>query len=447
VNKLADQVATSSRIVTSTGTGGNLSKLRALVEVARALQGSLSINEVLESVVDAALAVTGTTRGFLLLRGAEDLEVRVARDNTGNSLAKSDLRVPTRLIHRALNQRRDPLFMHFDPNAEGGVSPDVSVANLELRSVVCVPLVRVKTEVSQDTMHGGLSETVGLLYMDSREQMADMSGGNRELLQSLAIEASTVLENARLLEQERAKQRLEQELAIARDIQQNLLPRTLPTAGWFRVAGASIPTHEVGGDYYDVIEVPPDCWSLVVADVSGKGVSSALLASLLQGAFLTGTEDPAAIATLFHRLNRYLYERTQGEKYATLFYGVVNIFGAMHWINAAHCAPIVLKRDGRMESLMATGMPVGMLDIAEYEVRTTQMEPGDRLVVYSDGLSEAQNTAGQFFDLQRIKAVLQAGAAVDAPTLHAGMLRAVQNFIGAMPQRDDMTLVVAEYNP
>ena len=447
ISKLADQLATSSRLTTSAGTGGNMSKLRALVEVARALQGSLSINEVLESVVDAGLAVTSASRGFLLLRGDEDLEVRVARDKHGNALSKDELRVPTRLIHRALNQRRDPLFMHFDPNSEGGVAPDVSVANLELRSVVCVPLVRVKTEVSAATMHGGINETVGLLYMDSKEHVADMSGGNRELLQSLAIEASTVLENARLLEQERAKQRIEQELAIARDIQQNLLPRSLPTTGWFRAAGSSVPTHQVGGDYYDVIHLPGDCWCVVVADVSGKGVSSALLASLLQGSFLMASDDPNHIADMFRRLNRYLYERTQGEKYATLFYGVVNRFGVLHWINAGHCAPFVVKRDGRMESLRASGMPVGILDTAEFEVKTTQLEPYDKLVMFSDGLSEAENPAGQFFEVGRVQAVLHAGAAVDAAMLHAGMLRAIQSFVGAMPQRDDLTLLVAEYVP
>jgi serine phosphatase RsbU (regulator of sigma subunit) len=326
--------------------------------------------------------------------------------------------------------------------------PDVSVANLELRSVVCVPLVRVKTELSSlETMHASINETVGLLYMDSRVDLADMSGGNRELLQSLAIEASTVLENARLLEQERAKQRLEQELAIARDIQQGLLPRELPITGWFRVVGKSIPTHQVGGDYYDVTHLPPDCWSLVVADVSGKGVSSGLLASLLQGAFLMGSEDPQRIAEMFHRINRYLYERTQGEKYATLFYCAVNPFGALRWANAAHCAPVLLHRDGRMDQLASSGMPVGILDVAQFEVCTTQLEPGDKLVVYSDGLSEAQNRAGQFFDVDRIRSVLRGAAARDAGTVHAALLGAVQSFIGDVPQRDDMTLVVAEFLP
>ena len=120
--------------------------------------------------------------------------------------------------------------------------------------------------------------------MDSRVAAADMAGGNRELLQTLAIEASTVLENARLLEEERAKQAMEEELQVARDIQQSLLPAHLPAEGWLRAAASSVASQQVGGDYYDLVEATPDCWSAVVADVSGKGVSSALLAGVLQGA-------------------------------------------------------------------------------------------------------------------------------------------------------------------
>src|ERR1035441_2289625 len=122
------------------------------------------------------------------------------------------------------------------------------------------------------------NETVGVLYMDSRLMVADLAGGNRELLQTLAIEASTVLENARLLQEEQAKHQMEDELRLARTIQQSLLPGRLPGEGWLRASGSSLASHEVGGDYYDVTRVSARCRSAVVADVSGKGVSSALLA-------------------------------------------------------------------------------------------------------------------------------------------------------------------------
>src|SRR5262249_8224099 len=159
---------------------------------------------------------------FLLLcqrNGEEEsLEMSVARDSVGRPLESSELRIPTSLLQRALQSRRDLLSMNFDPLEQDGVRPEHTVAALELRSVVCVPLVRIRAGGMEETRVSAAAEsTAGLLYLDSRELAADLSGGNRELLQTLAIEASTILENARLMEQERDKQRLEDELRIARN--------------------------------------------------------------------------------------------------------------------------------------------------------------------------------------------------------------------------------------
>src|SRR5262249_42490896 len=160
------------------------------------------------------------------------------------------------------------------------------------------------------------------------------------------IEASTVLENARLLEEERGKQQIEEELRVARTIQQSLLPGKLPTDGWMRAAGSSVASRAVGGDYFDVIQVNPNCWSAVVADVSGKGVGSALLASLLQGALVAATDRPEALGARIERLNRFLLDRTSGEKYATVFYCLVDAIGRLHYVNAAHCPPLVVRAGG-----------------------------------------------------------------------------------------------------
>jgi serine phosphatase RsbU (regulator of sigma subunit) len=445
ITRLADRMTTTAG---RTQAPGNLGKLSALVEVARALQDALSLREVLESIVDAALAVTRSERGFLLLKHGGELRLEVARDSQGLPLAESDLKVPTRLIQRALNNRRELLSMHFDPNMADAEQPDQSVMRLDLRSVVCVPLVRIRSNAaSNETMVSSGQDTAGLLYLDSRIDLADLSSGNREILQALAIEASTILENARLLEQDRARHRLEDELRIARHLQQDLLPASLPKDGWLRAAASTVPSQLVGGDYYDAIALPGGWWNLVVADVSGKGVGSALLAGLLQGAFLLAPTSATEIVAMFERLNRYLYERTEGEKYATIFHASIHESGRMLWSNAAHCPPIVLHAGGAHESLKATSMAVGMLDFARYEVRETQLLPGDRLIVYSDGFSEAQNAGGQYFDDAHIRLVLNEGQGLGAQDLHGLLNAAVQRFTGGVPQRDDMTLLVAEYAP
>jgi serine phosphatase RsbU (regulator of sigma subunit) len=429
------------------GVGASLPKLRAILELARTLQTSLSADDVLRSVVDAALAITGAERGFLLLRDGEELETRVARNRQGAALRDSDLRVPRRWLRRALDQRRELLSMNFDPLGQEGLRPEQSIADLELRSVICVPLVRLHSAAGDATrMMSAASETVGLLYMDSRIGAADLAGGNRELLQTLAIEASTILENARLLEAERLKQKIEEELRLARLIQQSLLPRQLPVGGWFRACGSSVASHQVGGDYFDVIAVDESRWAAIIADVSGKGVSSALLASLLQGAFLTVAGTALATEERLRRLNRFLFERTEGEKYATIFYCVLERGGRLRYVNAGHCPPILLRCAGALEYLDATGMPVGLIEPAQFGIEEAVLGCGDRILIYSDGVTEAQDPRGEFFGRVRLREVA-ARAGPGCSALHEAVQTAVAAFTDSAPQADDVTLLALEYRP
>ncbi len=441
LNKFLGQISAAA----ATG-ASNLSKLRSLVEVARALQSSLSTSDVLAAVVDAALSVTGAERGFLLLGKDDSLEVSVARDRRGAPLDISDLTVPRSLINRALRSRRDLLSMTFDSTGADGVRPDMSVAGLELRSVVCVPLIQVRTGSLQETVATSLNETVGVLYMDSRGSAADLSSGNREILQTLALEASTILENARLLDEERAKQHMEDELNVARTIQTGLLPRELPSEGWFRAVGSSIASRQVGGDYFDVRQINPDLFACVITDVSGKGVSAALLAALLQGAFVFASEASVQIDDLMSRVNRFLYERARGEKYATVVYCTVSRSGELRWSNAGHPKPLLVRANSEPRALESTGIPIGMMDIAMYDVKSIQLEPGDKIVLFSDGVSEAANAQGECFDKQRMNEVLRTYASAGCAELHANLVEAVEEFCES-DEEDDITMLVLEYQP
>lgn len=446
LKRLMDQFAGGEKA--HAGPGGSLAKLRAILDLARTLQSSFSTEDVLRSVVDAGLAITNAERGFLLLRDGEDLEIRAARNRRGATLDAAELKVPRRVIHRALQHRRDLLYMNFDPLGEGETKPKNSIVDLELRSVICVPLVRINTGQSDITkVLDSASETVGVLYMDSRLVSADMAGGNRELLQTLAIEASTILENARLLEEERAKRQLEEELRLAQTIQQSLLPRSLPAEGWFRASGSSIASKEVGGDYYDVTAIDGNSWSVVEADVSGKGVGSALLASLLQGALATAAPNPAALGERIGRLNHYLNDRTGGEKYATIFYSLLEKSGRLHYVNAAHCPPLVIHTDGTHHTLENTGMPVGLIDPAEFVIAEARLLPGDKVIIYSDGVTEAQSLSGEFFGRKRLRETASARAAGGCQEMHDAVQSAVTAFTQGAPQSDDITVVVLEYRP
>ena len=446
ITKMLEHFAASTH---SGSMGDNaLAKLRSLVEVARAVHNSLSTEEVLTAVVDAALAVTACERGFLLLRKDKTLDIAVARDRAGQQLDAADLRVPRSLIQKALESRRELLSMSFDPLEEQSYRPEMSVAALELRSVVCLPLVQVRSGDHAETRITSTAEsTIGLLYMDSRVAPADLSSGNRELLQTLAMEASTILENSRLMEEERAKLKIESELNFARDIQQGLLPRQLPSEGWFRADGSSTPSRQVGGDYYDARQISPTMWTAVVADVCGKGVSSALLAGFLQGAFQMTSVEAGGLEAMMEHLNHFLLERTKGEKYATVFYCTLEASGKLEYANAGHCAPYLVARDGRLRKLHTTGMPVGMLEEATFQPVSIQIDPGDKLVIYSDGLTEAGNAKGEFYESERLRVCLRENAARDAAGLHLALRESVDTFRGAVPARDDITVLVIEYVP
>jgi phosphoserine phosphatase RsbU/P len=424
-----------------------LAQLGALVEVARAIETSLTSDGVLSAVVDAALRITRTERGFLLLAAKDTLEVRVARNMRGEPLSGDELRVPRSLIQRALRNRRE--FLSMDLSIESTeVTAERTVADLELRGVVCVPLVRARSatqaQPSGDSWH---SETVGALYLDSRAGAADLSWGNRELLETLALQASAIIENARLLEESRARQRLEEELRIARQVQQSLLPRHLPQSGWLRAAGTTVPSYQVGGDYFDVRPWGPDAWSLIVADVSGKGASSALLASLIQGAFLGEPAESEKMAFPLRRLNAFLCERTEGEKFATLFHCRIARDGWMHWINAGHCPPLLIAPDASLIALDSTSIPIGILEDSEYTVSKTCLVPGSKLLVYSDGISEALNQAGEYFTERRVRACLRQHALQSCDEIHAALAEAVAEFSAGTVQNDDMTILVVDYRP
>jgi serine phosphatase RsbU (regulator of sigma subunit)/pSer/pThr/pTyr-binding forkhead associated (FHA) protein len=425
-----------------------LAQLGALVEVARAVETSLTSDDVLSAVVDAALRITRTERGFLLLASDDTLDVRVARDTHGQPLSGDELRVPRSLIHRALRNRREFLSMDLT-SASPLAAAECTVADLELRGVVAVPLVRARSAAtaaprSEDSWR---SETVGVLYLDSRAGAADLSWGNRELLETLALEASTIIENARLLEENRARQRMEEELRIARQIQQSLLPRHLPQTGWLRAAGATVPSYQVGGDYFDVRPAGPDAWSLIVVDVSGKGASSALLASLIQGAFLGEPAESEHMASMPERLNAFLCERTAGEKFATLFYCRVARDGTMHWINAGHCAPLVLGPDASLTSLDSTSLPIGMIEDAEYVVSKTRLAPGSKILIYSDGVSEALNQAEEYFTERRVRECLRESAKQPCAGVLTALSQAVAEFSAGTVQADDITILAVDFQP
>ncbi|MBI3697443.1 MAG: SpoIIE family protein phosphatase [Acidobacteria bacterium] len=428
---------------------GNLGRLGAVLEVARALETE-SLEAVLGAVVDAALGVTRAERGFLLLQSPDsgELEMRVARDQWGRPLGENDLRVPRSVIQDALRRRRGLLSLTFDRDQR---DPGTTVDDLDLRSAVCVPLARLRlTQDSDSSDSARETETLGVLYMDSCIPSSDLSAGDQDLVVALAIEASTALENARLWSEARENRRLRQELSIVCRIHSALLPAKLPDQGWLRAAGASHPCFQVGGDYYDVMQTSPALWSAVVADVAGKGLSAAVLASLLQGAFsvaslFTAAGHQASLAEVLALVSRYVFERSLPGDFATVFYATLQQDGLLRWANAGHCPALLVRPGPEVLSLCASGVPLGLFSTSSFAEEQIQLQSADKLVIYTDGVTEAENAFHELFGYERLEELVGRHYAAPAAQLHHAILDAVSAFTAGVPQRDDVTLVVLEY--
>jgi sigma-B regulation protein RsbU (phosphoserine phosphatase) len=419
--------------------------LGVLLEVARTLGTGLSLEDVLTAVVDAAIQVTGTERGVLLLANeGQELQMIVARDAQRGTLRPDQLQVSQSVVKRVAQTRREMIVS--DTGEDGGMSQQESVARLELHTVIAIPVDKLPViETLDATISTRQGELLGVLYLDSHTPSSSFTDLDREVLRTLAREAATVVENARLFASSRAKQRLDHEIEIASQIQKQLLPRALPDLPDVSVAGSTLSCHSVGGDCFDVIDLSGGRHGFFVGDVSGKGISAALLATLLQGVFFTTAAMDISLPGVFSRVNQYLCERSGEDRYATVFYGILDKLGRFEYVNAGHVPPLLKRKAGGLEGLGSANFPVGMFLEAEYQTARVQLETGDFLVIYTDGVSEASNTRSELFEEFRLRKIIEDFSGTTGQQLGDAIREGMRLFTEGAAQSDDITILVIEY--
>ncbi len=283
-----------------------------------------------------------------------------------------------------------------------------------------------------------------MLYLDSRERGQLLSSAAREALEAVATEAASAIESARLYREATEKARLEQELQLAAEIQRALLPEALQSGAHFDVAAASIPCRSIGGDFFDYFNLPDGQFAFALGDVAGKGPPAALLTAMIQGVFaaqVTSTDSPAA---LMAHVNRRLIRRAIQSRFATVMYGVLAPDGRLTYCNAGHNPPILIGRSG-VRRLETGGLILGLFPHAIYEEETLQLEDGDMLVVFSDGVTEALNTAGEEFGEERLLPCIEGYRSSPPEMLLDRILAAVRTFAASAAQNDDVTALVLRY--
>ncbi len=441
VARLLTRIGTLSDI---TGTQGGLNKLNLLLEATSLLHSQLPLESVLGTMLDHAISVTHADRGLLIEPDAGGaLRVHLARGSKGETLPPESLSPSQTAIHQAIDHGTSVITE--DLNLAGlDLKAAESVVVQGLRAVVAIPLYTMSRATSDTGAPLERGQLLGVIYLDSR-RIAAFSALDRQILDALGVQAASILDNARLVERERERQRLEQELSIARSIQQALLPQGLTDFPHFAVSGVQYPCHEVGGDYFDVVPVSEDRTAILIADVSGKGLGAALLTTMLQGALsgLTMGADPVKV---FNHVNRFLCRHAEVGRYATMFIGLLGRDGMLEYIKAGHPSPLLLRK-GEVSELYTEGsFPVGLIPEAEYTSARLQLEPEDTLVLFSDGVTEAEDPDHQLFDVDGLIHAVDGQLGIPVEALQQSILRAVREFTRGAQQSDDLTLLVVRYH-
>ncbi|MGO9775334.1 MAG: SpoIIE family protein phosphatase, partial [Terracidiphilus sp.] len=442
VANLLTRIGSISDFTSTTGTGG-LNKLNLLLEATSLLHSQLPLDSVLGTMLDHAISVTHADRGLLIEPdGSGALHVHQARSNKGEDLAPENLNPSQTAINQAISKQSSVITE--DLNLAGvDLKAAASVVIQGLRAVVAVPLYASSRSTADTGSESERGQLLGVLYLDSRRRAA-FSALDRQILDALAVQAASIMDNARLVERERERQRLEQELSIARTIQQVLLPHGLTDFPHLAVTGVHYPCHEVGGDYFDVVQVNEDRTAILIADVSGKGLGAALLTTMLQGALsgLTMGADPVKV---FNHINRFLCRHAEVGRYATMFIGLLDNDGMLEYIKAGHPSPLLLRQGNVSELYTEGSFPVGLIPEAEYTSARLQLEPEDTLVLFSDGVTEAENSAHVLFEVTGLSQVLAGRKDVPVEELQQSVLDAVRDFTKSAEQSDDITLLVVRY--
>jgi sigma-B regulation protein RsbU (phosphoserine phosphatase) len=290
------------------------------------------------------------------------------------------------------------------------------------------------------------STSHGVLFIGSKANRKPLSEEDIDFLRSLTAQGAASLDNLRLTREWVEKQKIEKELAVAREIQRGLLPDHDPSIAGWDIAGINIPSLAVGGDYYDYMLCPDGRVGLAIADVSGKGTGPALLMANVQASLraLSGLGD-LPVDVILTRLNGQIYQRTEANKYVTVFYGWLDPEkGELAYTNAGHCYPLLFRRGGEVERLIAGGPVIGLLPEVALEVGRTMFEPGDMFVAYTDGLSETCSPGGEEFEEDRIIEIGRDILDVPAMEVVAKYVSSVRIHAAGAGLGDDLTLMVVK---
>jgi sigma-B regulation protein RsbU (phosphoserine phosphatase) len=410
-----------------TGTESDLQTLSLFLKAAQSLNQHGALDDVLRTMLGYAIRLTSAERGFVFLgENANHFQLACGLDKSGTDIPDS-----TDISHSIVRDAaKSQLDFVLSDTAEEAAKGRQSLILHSIRSVAAIPL-RVRNS----------SKLLGLLYLDSRSGPQDFTRIGKDILHAIASQAATLLENFRMIEAERESVLLRKELEIAASIQRQMIPQKLPVIPGIAVAARTVPCTSVGGDFYDVILVPSG-FVAIVGDVCGKGIPAALLASMVQGMFHAQITTGASLHDAIQSINTFVCLRAPGEKYLTLvvlrYTQATNGEANVEFINGGHVSPLVVRANTSIEVLTDGDLPVGLIEATSFHAQHLTLGIGDRIVLLSDGISEAENLAGIQFGQAELARHLNSEGSV------SGLFAALDEFSKGTAAQDDRTILTVD---
>ncbi len=403
--------------------------LSALSQASMALISNRPVNELLEFILELAFKVIRAERGVLMLTTSSGLSVEAMRTADGRSPTEeiafsrsiADKVVKEKVSILTKNALADPRF-----------DRQQSIISLGIRSAMCVPL-----------WHD--DAVTGLIYVDSLSRENSFTQDDLTLLSSLANVAAVKLENAKLLEEMIEKKRMERELELAGEIQQDLLPSQAPRFPGWDLVGTNTPCYTIGGDYYDFIDRPKGL-AVALGDVSGKGTGAALMMMVLRATVHFACQRESDVVAILSQTNGVMHDNSPAQFYVTFFFGDIETgSGKMRYVNAGHIPPILYRAASRsIERLALGGTVLGLFAETPFEAGEVEFGPGDILLVFTDGLSEAWGQHEEEFGEERMGTLIRNNASLTARELEGVIQNEVEAFTAGARATDDRTLIVVK---
>ncbi len=410
--------------------------LAVISRVSLTLLSPLSLDETLKQVLECVFDVVPADRGYVMLLEPPDgngnktpeLICRAMKVRSSSRANTSDVQISRSISEQVLRQGISVLTS--DAQQDPRFQEHRSVVLSGLRSVMAVPLA-VEGRVS------------GMIYVDNPFQTNRFTERDLQLLTLIAGVAAIRIENVSLLEAQSEQKRLANELAVASEIQLRLHPAIPPPIPNYDLIGMSFPCYEVGGDYYDFIEKSDGRYVIALGDVSGKGTGAALLMSSVHAAVRAHTRTRLSASEIVSEINQYIYDNTPANRYVTLFYSELDPRSQqLTYINAGHNPALLVRASGDVTRLDIGGFPVGITQFGDYREGWVELEPGDVLVIYSDGVTESLDESGEEFGEARLIEIAQKNRGRTAAGLRDRIDEALTRFVGKASSVDDLTLVI-----